>query len=176
MMKPDWNVSKNPTCNCGASHDINASQATNKLAQRSRSFSFSGLAKLATGLHKYTVTSAAEHAIDVELTLNKESNSSFRNRSNSDSGNKFRSTRLKLPMFRKSESSMMPIGVKLRRKEERYGCTLPSVEPSLEESICLSDTLSFTVSRRSTVIIIMQACPVNQPQTANNTIALMLLC
>ncbi len=162
MMKPDWNVSKNPTCNCGASHDI-TSQSTSKLAQRSRSFSFSGLAKLATGLHKYTVTSAAEHANEVELTLKKESKSSSRNRSNSDSGKKYRSTRLKLPTFRKSESSMMPIGVKLSREEAHYGCTLPSTESSLEESMCLSDTISFTVSRRATVINIMQGC---QPATA----------
>lgn len=162
MMKPDWNVSKNPTCNCGASHDI-TSQSTSKLAQRSRSFSFSGLAKLATGLHKYTVTSAAEHANEVELTLKKESKSFSRNRSNSDSGKKYRSTRLKLPTFRKSESSMMPIGVKLSREEAHYGCTLPSTESSLEESMCLSDTISFTVSRRTTVISIMQGC---QPATA----------
>ncbi len=147
MMKPEWNPSWNPTSNSGSLNN-NASQATNNnLSQRSRSFSFSGIARLATGLHKYTVTSVAE--LDAELTTpTTADNSSLRNRSNSDSERKSRSTRrLQLPKFRRPEGSMMPIKVKLGREKDCYGCTLPSSEPALEGSMCLNDTLSFTVSR-----------------------------
>ncbi len=143
-MKPDWNASRNPS----GSFNDNTSQATNKFGERSRSFSFSGIARLATGLHKYTVTSAAERATDVEQLSDKEYKSSHRNRSNSDSGSKSRSTRrFKLPKFRRRENSMMPIKVKFGRERESYGCTLPSETASLE-GISVYDTLSFTVSRR----------------------------
>ena len=146
-MKPDRSSATTPSPDNNASHGTD-SRAANKLGQRSRSFSFSGLARLSTGLHKYTVTSLAEHAaLNGELTASTQKSHSFRSRSNSDSGKKSRSTRLKLPKLRRKDSSMMPGRGKLAHERERqsYGCTLPS-EPPLEGSMCLSDAISFSVS------------------------------
>ena len=150
MMKPDKNSVTDPRYDNNVSHGSDSSKTTSKLGQRSRSFSFTGLARLSTGLHKYTVTSLAEHtALNGELTTSTatQKSNSFRSRANSDSSKKSRSTRLKLPKFRRRGNSMMPSRVKLvqEREQQGYGCTLPS-DPTFEGSICFSDTISFTVS------------------------------
>lgn len=149
-MKPDRSSATTLSSDSNASHGTDAS-TTNKLGQRSRSFSFSGLARLSTGLHKYTVTSLAEHAaLNGELTASTQKSHSIRSRSNSDSGKKSRSTKLKLPKLKRKDSSMMPGRGKLAhgRESQGNGCTLPS-EPSMEGSMCLSDAISFSVSSPS---------------------------
>jgi len=134
MMKPDRKATQKPT---------SSNSVATKPGPRTRSFSFSGIAKLSTGSTKYTVTSSEDY-LDQESELTR--SSSWRERGNSESEIKVKRLNFKLPKFRKSSAPMMPHGWKVEGTRAPNGCSLPPQAGDLEASVYLSNSVSFVVS------------------------------